>query len=146
MIAGLMTTAAEQALGHSLPHRRMEDWRWTDLRQMIDKPYPPRQQVMAAEADIDRLLKSSPFTGIAAARMVFVNGHFDAKRSKLVSSAVEPRAVASEPVQQMNAAFATDGARLKLSGNIDTPVELVFIASDAAPHSTVSSCSMVGVW
>ena len=135
MSAGLMTTAAEQALGHSLPHRRMEDWRWTDLRQMIDKPYPPRQQVMAAEADIDRLLKSSPFTGIAAARMVFVNGHYDAKRSKLVNSAVEPRAVASEPVQQMNAAFATDGARLKLSGNIDTPVELVFIVTAARPRA-----------
>ena len=30
-----------------LPHRRMEEWRWTDLRQLIDKPYPPRQQVAA---------------------------------------------------------------------------------------------------
>ena len=47
---------------------------------------------------------------------------------KLVNSAVEPEAEITEPVQQMNAAFATDGARLVLSGTIDTPVELVFIA------------------
>ena len=39
-------TAAELALGHSLPHRKMEDWRWTDLRQLVDKPYPPRQTVV----------------------------------------------------------------------------------------------------
>ena len=135
MNMALVTTAAELALGLALPHRRMEDWRWTDLRQMIDKPYPPRQSVVAGEADIDRLLKSSPFAKLAGTRMVFVNGHYDAKRSKLTNSAVESRSVASEPVQQMNLAFATDGARLVLSGVIDTPVELVFIATAAAPRA-----------
>ena len=135
MNMALVTTAAEQALGLALPHRRMEDWRWTDLRQMIDKPYPPRQSVIATEADIDRLLKSSPFAKLAGTRMVFVNGHYDSRRSKLTNSAVESRAVASEPVQQMNLAFATDGARLVLSGVIDTPVELVFIATYAAPRA-----------
>ncbi len=135
MNMALLTTAAELALGLALPHRRMEDWRWTDLRQMIDKPYPPRQSVVAGQADIDRLLKSSPFAKLAAQRMVFVNGHYDVKRSKLTSSAVECRAAPSEPVQQMNVAFATDGARLVLSGVIDTPVELVFIATAAAPRA-----------
>ena len=135
MSTALMTTAAEQALGLALPHRRMEEWRWTDLRQMIDKPYPPRQSVTARDADIDRLLKDSPFSKIAATRMVFVNGHYDGKRSKLVNGAIESRAVASEPVLQMNQAFATDGAHLVLSGVIDTPVELVFIATDATPRA-----------
>ncbi len=135
MNRALLTTAAELALGLALPHRRMEDWRWTDLRQMIDKPYPPRQSVIAKDADVDRLLKCSPFARLAATRMVFVNGHYDAKRSKLVNNTVAARAVATEPVQQMNAAFATDGARLVLSGVIDTPVELVFIATDAAPRA-----------
>ena len=50
-------TAAELALGLSLPHRKMEDWRWTDLRQLVDKPYPPRQTVAAAAKDVERLLK-----------------------------------------------------------------------------------------
>ncbi len=27
-------TAAELNYGLSLPHRKMEDWRWTDLRQL----------------------------------------------------------------------------------------------------------------
>ena len=54
----------------------MEDWRWTDLRQLIDRPYPPRQTVAAAPKDVERLLKSSPFAKVAGARIVFVNGHF----------------------------------------------------------------------
>jgi Fe-S cluster assembly protein SufD len=76
--------------------------------------------------------------------MVFVNGHYDSAHSKLVNSAVEPEAEITEPVQQMNAAFATDGARLVLSGTIDTPVELVFIATDAAPR-TIATHNVIEV-
>jgi Fe-S cluster assembly protein SufD len=144
MSIALSRTAAEEALDFSLPHRRMEEWRWTDLRQMIDKPYPPRQMVTAEQGEVERLLKSSPFAAIAAARMVFVNGHYDSAHSKLVNSAVEPEAEITEPVQQMNAAFATDGARLVLSGTIDTPVELVFIATDAAPR-TIATHNVIEV-
>jgi len=131
MSIALALTPAETALGHALPHRRMEEWRWTDLRQMIDKPYPPRQQVTAAKGDVERLLNASIFHGIAATRMVFVNGHYDGVLSKLANGTVEARAEADEPVTQMNRAFATDGARIRLEGNIDTPVELVFIATKA---------------
>ena len=38
---------------------------------------------------------------------------------------------ADEPVITMNAAFATDGARLKISGTTDTPIELLFLATNA---------------
>ena len=72
----------------------MEDWRWTDLRQLVDKPYPPRQTVVAAAKDVERLLKSSPFAKVAGARIVFVNGHYSAEHSQLkndnVTSAVKP--------------------------------------------------------
>ena len=70
MSLALPRTPAEEAFGFTLPHRRMEDWRWTDLRQMIDKPYPPRQTVAAAAKDVERLLKSSPFAKVAGARLV----------------------------------------------------------------------------
>ena len=76
-------TAAELNYGLSLPHRKMEDWRWTDLRQLIDRPYPPRQTVVAAPKDVERLLKSSPFAKVAGARMVFINGHYSAELCKL---------------------------------------------------------------
>ena len=144
MSIALSRTVAEEALGLSLPHRRMEEWRWTDLRQMIDKPYPPRQQVTAAAGEVERLLSASIFHGVAATRMVFVNGHYDAAHSKLANDAAEIMAEADEPVLQMNAAFATDGARIRLSGNIDRPVELVFIATNAAPR-TIATRNVIEV-
>lgn len=144
MSTALARTAAEEALGFQLPHRRMEEWRWTDLRQLIDKPYPPRQTVAAAAGEVERLLTASLFHGIAATRMVFVNGHYDEAHSKLANGWVESKAELDEPVLQMNVAFATDGARLRLEGNIDTPVELVFISTDAAPR-TVATHNVIEV-
>ena len=138
MSQAIARTEAERALGLSLPHRRMEDWRWTDLRQLIDQPYPPRQQVSAAAADVERLMARSPFKGIPATRMVFVNGHYDAQHSKLANGWVESKAEADDPLLQMNLAFATDGARLRLQGNEGRPLELLFIATDAAPRTTAT--------
>lgn len=135
MTTAIARTAAEEAYGFPLPNRRMEDWRWTDLRQAIDKPYPPRQSVDAGQGEVERLLASSIFHTVAATRMVFVNGHYDAALSKLANGTAEAKAVADEPVMQMNAAFATDGAHLTLSGTVDTPVELLFIATSAAPRT-----------
>jgi Fe-S cluster assembly protein SufD len=123
-------TAAELNYGLSLPHRKMEDWRWTDLRQLIDKPYPPRQTVVAAPKDVERLLKSSPFAKVAGARIVFVNGHYSVEHSQLKNDNVTSVVKLDEPVITMNAAFATDGALLKISGTTDTPIELLFIATN----------------
>ena len=131
----LTKTAAETALGVALPHRRMEDWRWTDLRQLIDRPYPPRQKVAAKAADVERLLKTSPFASIAATRMVFVNGVLDTAHSRLANGAAASQAPLDEPVIAMNAAFADDGARLQLSGTADTPIELVFITTNGTARA-----------
>jgi Fe-S cluster assembly protein SufD len=144
MSTAIARTAAEEALGFQLPNRRMEDWRWTDLRQMIDKPYPPRQQVSAAAGEVERLLGLSPFGAVAASRMVFVNGHYDKDHSKLANGWVESRAGIDEPIELMNVAFATDGARLRLEGNVDTPIELIFIATDAAPR-TIATRNVIEV-
>lgn len=144
MSTAVARTAAEEALGFQLPHRRMEEWRWTDLRQLIDKPYPPRQKVAADKADVERLLASSLFAGVAATRMVFVNGEYDKALSKQANGWVESTAELSDPVNLMNVAFATDGARLRIEGNVDTPLELVFIATDAAPR-TVATRNVIEV-
>jgi Fe-S cluster assembly protein SufD len=144
MNVALTKTPAETVYGLALPHRRMEDWRWTDLRQLIDRPYPPRLDVGTKAAHVERLIKSSPFVKVAAARMVFVNGHYDAAHSKLANGTDAAHLAADEPVLQMNAAFATDGARLTLSGTADTPVELLFIATDAEPR-TIATRNVIEV-
>jgi Fe-S cluster assembly protein SufD len=125
-------TAAEQALGLPLPHRRMEDWRWSDLRQLIGRAYPPHLSVAAKDAT--RLAASSPFAKFATASAVFVNGVLDRKLSKLsgieIEDGIPPLAEADEPLLAMNAALAKTGATIRLSGNTAEPVELVFVATE----------------
>ena len=137
-------TAAEVNYAIALPHRKMEDWRWTDLRQLIDRPYPPRQSVAAAPKAVERLVRSSPFAKIAGARMVFVNGHFAAEHSQLANDDVRPIVKTDEPVMQMNAAFATGGAHLRISGNADTPIELMFISTSEAAR-TIATRNVIEV-
>jgi Fe-S cluster assembly protein SufD len=135
MTLALPRTPAEEAFGQLLPHRRMEDWRWTDLRQLVNRPYPPRQQIAAGSGEVARLLALSPFAGVIATRMVFVNGHYDADHSRIANGTSASRLAAGEPLLHLNQAFATDGARLTLTGTVDTPIELVFIATAGAART-----------
>ncbi|WP_119269077.1 Fe-S cluster assembly protein SufD [Taklimakanibacter deserti] len=132
-------TPAELAYdGMLLPHPRLEDWKWTNLRVLIDRPYPPRLKVEAQAKDVERLLRRDPLAKIAHARIVFVNGVFDKASSNLpaggavrVTPHLAPLAVADEPVLEMNKAFADDGVHIEITSNIDAPVELVHVATDA---------------
>lgn len=154
MNVAVTRTPAEQAYdGLILPHPRLEDWKWTNLRTLIDRPYPPRVAVKAADRDVARLLKSSPFASLARARLVFVNGHFDEARSSLpasgdvtVDAAMAPPLGLDEPVVAMNTAFATGGVHitLKPGANIDAPIELVFIAT-RGPERTIATRNSIEI-
>lgn len=137
-------TPAEAAFGLPLPHRRMEDWRWTDLRQLIDRPYPPRQGVKADPREVERLIKSSPFAGLAATRIVLVNGHLDAALSQRASDDVAIAVSDDDPLLRLNAAFQTDGARLRVSGTADRPIEIVHVAT-AAEARTIATRTVIEV-
>ncbi|MBL8908734.1 MAG: Fe-S cluster assembly protein SufD [Rhizobiales bacterium] len=138
-------TPAELALGGMmLPHARMEDWRWTNLRTLIDRPYPPGGKIAVAAKEIARLRDTSPLARMPAARLVFVNGAFSQGESRFPASGEVgirpglPRLSASdEPVASLNANFATDGLTLTIrsGANIDTPIELLFLATDADPRT-----------
>ena len=59
MNAVVPRTPAEEALGLTLPNRRSEEWKWTDLRRLVAAPYG-RQAVIASDADVDRLIAAAP--------------------------------------------------------------------------------------
>ncbi len=132
-------TPAELAYdGMLLPHPRLEDWKWTNLRVLIDKPYPPRITVKAAPRDVERLLKRDPLAKIAHSRIVFVNGVFEKTSSHLpaggavrVTPGLAPLANPDEPVLEMNKAFAGEGVHVEIMSNIDTPVEIIHVATKA---------------
>ena len=148
MSVALVKTPAELAYdGLILPHSRLEDWKWTNLRTLVDRPYPPRVSVAAPDADVERLMRSSPFATLARARLVFVNGAF--RRSAFDLARIgrrdrhpqrSPAEPADEEVIAMNAAFATDGVHIsiKAGANIDAPIELVSLAT-AGPDRTIAT-------
>jgi Fe-S cluster assembly protein SufD len=150
-------SAFAQFAEHGLPHRRMEDWKWTDLRQMISNALPPAHGTTAAAKDIDALIAATPFAGVSRSRLVFVDGAFDEARSTLPASGdVEFVTLGSnelpgwlsdslvagstDPIAALNLAYMSDGAALRFSkgANADAPIELVFVttATAAATYTT----------
>ena len=130
-----LRTAAEEALGVSLPHRRMENWKWTDLRRMIATPYA-KQTVQVSPKDVDRLIAAAPLAAVKAQRIVFVNGVLDAARSQVKARASNALAVTNEgSVVAISNQLRAEGVSLRLEGNADNPIEILHIVTDAAPRA-----------
>ncbi|HEX3498234.1 MAG TPA: Fe-S cluster assembly protein SufD [Stellaceae bacterium] len=139
-----------------LPTRRQENWRFTNLRALETTDYPPASGVATvAEAALAPYL----LTG-ASHRIVLVNGRFSPTLSAIgplpagtylapLSTVLRERAdlaaalfdgsdaVANQPFAALNAAFAGDGFVLALEDGValGTPIEIVHLASAAAPHA-----------
>ncbi len=139
MNIALTKTPAEEAFGISLPHRRMEEWRWTDLRARLDKPYPANQNVVTDKAEVDRLIASSPFAKIKTHRIVFVNGSLDQARSNFIGLTFELGVPTSssvhDPLIQLNDAIEPAGLTLRFESNMDVLVEIIHIATKGAARS-----------
>jgi Fe-S cluster assembly protein SufD len=135
----LSKTPAEEAFGVSLPHRRMEEWRWTDLRARLAKPYPPHQNVVVAIKDVERLIASSPFAKITNHRIVFVNGCLDQARSNFVGLTFElgvpSSSTVDDPVIHLNSAIEPAGLTLRFEAPMDVPVELIHITTSGAARA-----------
>ncbi len=125
-------TPAEEALGVTLPNRREEDWKWTDLKRMISGIYT-KQTVEVKSADVARLIKSSPFASLKTRRIVFVNGNLDRAHSNLDGLQIEsqlPAFISDETVIALNTSLAAEGVSLRFDSNADQPVELLHIVTD----------------
>ncbi len=142
------------ALG--LPHRRIEAWKYTDLRTLMKEAYAP---ALARAAAVDqRALDAAlgpALAGLDAIRIVFVDGafapaltrlddehgrayHFDPLArglaegfdwlEALLGEAEGPK---SGAVVALNTAFATDGVLLRVvdGARMRKPVHLIFAAS-----------------
>jgi Fe-S cluster assembly protein SufD len=135
-----------------LPNRRVEQWKYTDLRVLMRdaKPLTPPPDA-AAKARAKSLM---PFASSTARRLTFVDGAFVAELSDLDGvekgvtigtlaealsrsdgAAGEPNAADSDPAFALNAAFMGDGAIIAVAAGVtvERPLHLVFVyASDQA--------------
>jgi Fe-S cluster assembly protein SufD len=142
--------AAFQAFDeHGLPHRRVEEWKYTDLRALIREAKP-----LAAAPDVQAKNRAKRagklLAGIGARRISFVDGAFVAELSDLAAleagltivpmakalaegdPLLASRLGATVPTDDvavaLNTAFMGDGALVRISRNtkLDRPIHLVF--------------------
>ena len=121
-------TAAEEALGLVLPSRRDEEWKWTDLKRLIDKPYA----VAAAEVDanaIERLVKTAPLANVKLQRIVIVNGKLHSKPDGVDVSNDAPEITHVDPVLELNGKLKANTYCLSFNGNVDQPLEVLHIST-----------------
>ena len=139
--------AIEAFAVEGLPNRRLEEYRYFDLRQMLAKAGP--LAVTPAASSVDT---TDSATGLFAELdrhvAVFINGRFDAARSSFdglpdgvellsysealnseaawVSEALESSIAPQDAVTTLNAAYAIDGIVIRVSAGVkvDKPIEV----------------------
>lgn len=132
-----------------IPHRGLEDWKFTSLGALDKHAFAPVRTATAA----DPRPEFGPVD--CAARLVFVDGRFDAQESdlpdlgpgitvntlaaalqetpELIKGLLSRAGGAAGALSDLNAAFMADGAvvRLDAGAKLDQPVSLVFLGSNA---------------
>ncbi|MGI9481815.1 MAG: Fe-S cluster assembly protein SufD [Hyphomicrobiales bacterium] len=158
--------AREAFVESGLPHRRIEEWKFTDLRGQLSAAYPPISEAPLVDAErLQALIAKTPFASIDAPRAVFADGVFRPELSNVDGTAAlefvslaQSFEDAPEWVKEnfgseicrpdnalaaLNTAFVTDGAAFRVTGDMDAPVELVFIHTSSATHTVTSRALIV---
>ena len=152
-IAAQRNAAFDVFAERGLPHRRIEEWKYTDLRALMRdaKPLasPPGAAAKARAKDAGRLLSD-----LDARRLVFVDGAFVPELSDLrgleaglvvgslaqaltdgdpvVAARLGKLAPANDAAVALNTALMGDGAVIRIASGatIERPLHLLFVASD----------------
>lgn len=173
------SAAVKQARAHAigrfsaagLPHRRVEEWKYTDLRNSLKEAFRPAlENDVAGKTSVAELIVAlGPLTDVDVHRIAFVNGHCCAALSDLqgaVGIEVKPLAGALEAAPEtianglvaidggerdstmtLNTAFVTDGAVVDVAAGarLEKPLLIVFVRSGKdALATTVRNVITIG--
>src|ERR1700734_3901286 len=157
-IAGQRAAAFDVFAKEGLPHRRIEDWKYTDLRALMRDAKPlaaPPDAAAKAQAKTAGALLGD----VETRRLVFVDGAFVAELSDVaalelglsvgslaaalsngnptLAAHLGKLAPASDAAVALNPALMGDGAviRIAAGSTIERPIHLLFVAS-AKPAAT----------
>ena len=164
-VAGLRTKAIETYARLGLPHRRIEAWKYTDLRaRLVDVlPLLKADGVGIAEAEFERAIGPT-LANLSAYRLVVVEGDLRTDLSdiaglkaagveavslgqalekppawlKTALAQVNPRD--EDPVIALNTALMTGGVALRIGQGVllDKPIHLIQLDGKGEPASTVT--------
>ncbi|MBI1384944.1 MAG: Fe-S cluster assembly protein SufD [Rhizobiales bacterium] len=146
---------------HGLPGRRNEEWKYTDLRAHVTEAYEPLVAGIGGTAIGMGALEEAlgPLAGLAAARLVVVDGRFEPNLSSAAQEgdgvSVRPLAEVlagagaadfgripgvpeSDVVAALNEAFASDGVVVEIDGTERRIVHIVHLHEAAAPGAVTT--------
>lgn len=150
------TARAEfEALG--LPNRRVEEWKYTDLKSVMKEAFQPAIKGDVSEAQINDLL-GKELASLETHRLVFVDGQLDAGLSDLsIAEGVEVHSLRDaltndvswlqslgtlqqgtrDAVQALNLVMMQGGAALKIDERkkVGRPIHLIFVATSGEASS-----------
>ncbi len=164
--AAARETAFARFVEAGLPHRRVEEWKYTDLRAVMREaaPLAPQLSDKAAEKAFSN---AHPFGSIDAARIAIANGHVVASASDLADL---PEGVTCVTLSQalaenhpllaslgriegartnvacaLNAAFMTDGVVVHVAAGvaIERPLHLRFVVEGEGAVATATRSLVV---
>ncbi len=132
-----------------LPHRRIEDWKYTDLRTTLKDAGPPASIADIAKLTVgDLIVALGPYMELDAPRIVFVNGHYRKALSNLSEAAamtVLPlsehfemlNSTTTDAIVSLNTAFVTDGVVIDIPAGVvlDKPLLVVSLAAGKVAQS-----------
>jgi Fe-S cluster assembly protein SufD len=156
--------AFEQFNLRGLPHRRVEEFKYTDLRALL-REIAPFAGVPTADEAKAALQDSKALANVAALQVPFVNGHFVREavdfhnlpegieivplREALADghewlAHLSPVPWANDnPVYQLNTSFMADGVMIRVAGSVETPVHLRFVTAAASAVATATRVLVV---
>jgi Fe-S cluster assembly protein SufD len=166
-VVALREAAAARFDALGLPHRRVEEWKYTDLRALMREALP-----IAGPPDAAGLARAKNAGRLAgdmdARRIVFVDGRFVAELSDVadLSAGLSIRSMAQalaggdplvadrlgkvvpadrEGVVALNTALMTDGAVIHVAkgATLERPIHLVFAATGQTPASVFTRSLVV---
>lgn len=169
-VAAARRTAIGTFAALGLPHRRLEAWKYTDLRSLLKEALPAAvagAPVTLTRAELDGALEE--LAAVAGHRMVFVDGHYDRglsaaapvaglqltslaarlakpERDGAGAALAEASAAGQDAVIALNTAFMTDGAVVDIASgaNLAKPLLLVFIRT-AAEAGLVTTRNLISI-
>ena len=161
---GLRETAWETYASTGLPHRRVEEWKYTDLRALLRDAYPPAPPLTEAltRDDISAALGSA-LAGLDCHKLVIVNGQFRSELSDvselegrgevqslseglddpsdwLKEALAQVKAPQNDVVAALNTALMTGGICLRIADNaeLEKPVHIVHVLTSREAASVVT--------
>jgi len=147
-----------------LPHRRVEEWKYTDLRAAITEAFPLADGEDASWQAIEAAI--SAFLPVGAARLVIVDGHYVADLSNpetagegvmiapLADALADPcfadmhasirNVPESDPTVALNTGLMTGGVALHVTGKPERPLQIVHVTKATSP-SLVTTRNVLSV-